>query len=179
MTWNFYENFVVGDFDGDGIPDIATGSGILFGQGNRTFTAPMGSSEIPSSSAPPEIVADINGDGKDDLLLAGEIPAIYLSLGRQGLVLDQELMVQGYAPLVTSAAVADFNGDGLLDIAIGLTTPEDVLIFTNDGTGKYQLTSYATGLSPLPTQSIAADLSHDGKTDLAVGPSPITVLLRK
>lgn len=185
VTWDFYENFVVGDFDGDGLPDIATGSGILFGQGNRTFTAPTGSSPLPDSSPPfpTQVVGDINGDGKDDLLLAGGDPVIYLSMGRQGFELDQALIVQGYAPGVSSAVLADFNGDGLLDIAIGLTSPEDLLIFTNDGTGKYELTSYATGIGSL--QLVAADLANNGKIDIAAldyytyVPPTVTVFLHK
>lgn len=43
-------------------------------------------------SAPPsptQIVADMNGDGKDDLVLANGSPAIYLSMGRQGFELDR------------------------------------------------------------------------------------------
>lgn len=186
VTWDFYENFVVGDFDGDGIPDIATGSGILFGQGNRNFTAPMGSSPLPDNAPafPTQVVADINGDGKDDLVLGDSGPAIYLSMGRQGFELDQVLIVQGYYPTVSSVAVADFNSDGRLDIAVGMLSPEDALIFTNDGTGKYQLTSYAIGVGSLA--SIAADLSHDGKADLSTLdyyntfiPPTVTVLVHK
>jgi hypothetical protein len=185
VTTDFYENFVVGDFDGDGIPDIATGSGILFGQGNRTFTAPMGSSPLPDNAPPfpTQIVADINGDGLDDLVLGDSGPAIFLSVGRQGFALDQILVVQGYAATVSSVGVADFNSDGHLDIAVGMLSPEDALIFTNDGTGKYELTSYATGVGSL--DSIAADLSHDGQPDLATldyytyGPPTVTVLVHR
>lgn len=182
---SFYENFAVGDFDGDGLPDIATGSGILFGQGNRTFTAPMGISPMPNSAPafPTQVVADVNGDGMDDLILGDFGPVIYLSTGRQGFVLDQSLIVHGYAPVVSAVSVADFNSDGHLDIAVGMLSPEDVVIFTNDGTGKYQVTSYAIGVGSW--DSIATDLSHDGKPDLATldyyiyTPANITVLLHK
>jgi hypothetical protein len=183
----FYENFLVGDFDGDGIPDIATGSGIMFGEGNRTFTAPMGSSPLPDSAPafPTEVVADINGDGKDDLVIGESGPAIFISVGRQGFVLDQVLMLNGYYPSVTSVTVADFNGDGLLDIATGnLVAGDDLVLFTNDGTGKYEVTSYAIGLNSV--YSITGDFNHDGKPDLAFltynltfKPTAVTVLLHR
>jgi hypothetical protein len=182
----FYENFAVGDFDGDGIPDIATSAGIMFGQSNRTFTAPTGSSPLPDSppAFPTEVVADINGDGMDDLVIGESGPTLYLSLGRQGFMLDQALIVNGYGVTVSSITVADFNGDGLLDIAAGMVGSDDLVLFTNDGTGKYQVTSYAIGIYSV--FSITSDFNYDGKPDLAFRgflldyvPPTVTVLLHK
>ncbi|MCU1299345.1 MAG: hypothetical protein JWO91_3623, partial [Acidobacteriaceae bacterium] len=183
----FYENFVVGDFDGDGIADIATPSGIMFGQGNRSFTAPTGIVPLQDNSPafPTQVVADINGDGMDDLVLGDSGPRIYMSVGSQGFVLDQSLMVSGYGAGVGSVSVADFNGDGLLDIAAGMVGgAEDVVLFTNDGTGKYQVTSYTIGVYSV--SSISGDFNDDGKPDLAFRsflfdfiPPTVTVLLHK
>lgn len=186
VTTPYFENFAVGDFDGDGIPDIATPSGIMFGQGNRTFTAPTGITPLPDDPPPfpTQVVADMNGDGMDDLVLADSGFEIYLSVGRQGFVFDQALLVNGYGASITSLAVADFNGDGLLDIAAGMIGADDVVLFTNDGTGKYQVTSYAIGVYSV--YSVAADLNHDGKPDLAFlgylftsKPPTVMVLLHK
>jgi hypothetical protein len=186
----FYENFAVGDFDGDGIPDIAVGGGIMFGQGKRTFTVLTGSSPL-QDNAPPfptQIVADINGDGKDDLVLGtssvGSLIEIYIGVGRQGLVQDQALLINGYYPTVSSLTVRDFNGDNLPDIAVGQVGGDDLVLFTNDGTGKYQITTYAIGVNSV--FSVAADLNHDGKPDLAFlnygylfKPPTVTVLLHQ
>src|ERR1700683_3428204 len=185
-TIPFYQNFAVGDFDGDGIPDIATGSGIMFGEGNRNFTGPMGVCPLPDNppAFPSEVVADINGDGKDDLLLGESGPAIYLSMGRQDFELDQVLIVYGYAGLPTSVTVADFNRDGLLDLAVGMLGGDDVTIFTNDGTGKYETTSYAIGIDSVA--SVTAHFNADGTPDLAFRafvtdfvPPTVTVLLHQ
>jgi hypothetical protein len=179
VNMQFYQNFLIGDFDGDGIPDIATSSGILFGLGNRSFTIPTGSSPLGTYSTPfpTQVVADLNGDGKDDVILGSDI---FLSAGRQGLFVDQALMVNGYAPTITTISVADFNGDGLLDLAVGMIGGDDLILFTNDGTGKYQVTTYAVGVNAV--SSVAADLNHDGKPDIALqgyNQGPIAVLFHK
>ncbi len=185
---NFIGNFVVGDFDGDGIPDIAVaGSGIWFGEGKRTFSAPAVGAPL-SDTIPPyatQVVADINGDGKEDLILTDEqYVEIYTSLGRQGFALDQELLINGYGVTISSVTVTDLNGDKLPDIAVGMIGPDDVVLFINDGTGKYQMRTYAIGVNSV--LSISADFNNDGKPDLAFvnygydfKPPTATVLLQK
>jgi FG-GAP-like repeat len=154
--------------------------------GNRSFTAPLGISPLPSSppAFPSGVVADINGDGKDDLVLGELGPAVFLSAGRQGFELDQDLMIYGYGETPTSVTVADFNGDGLLDIAVGIAGGDDVVLFTNDGTGKYELTSYAMGARSI--YSITSDFNHDGHPDMAflnflsiAEPPIVTVLMHQ
>jgi hypothetical protein len=147
----------------------------------------MGIVPLPMSppATPTEVVADINGDGMDDLILGESGPALYLSVGRLGFELDQLLFVNGNSGGVGSVSVGDLNGDGLLDIAAGLQSGgEDLVLFTNDGTGKYQVTSYTVGVSSVFT--VTADFNGDGKPDLAflnfyslVTPPTVTVLLHK
>ena len=183
-------NFLLGDFDGDGIPDIATSSGVLFGQGNRSFTAPTGSTYLPTDPPPfsTQAVGDLNRDGMDDIIetYPGDSTiAIYLSVGRQGFVFDQQVILYGYYPTPSSLTIADFNGDGLNDIASGMVGGgDDVVLFSNDGTGKYQITSYAIGIYGV--QSLAADFNRDAKPDLAFlsfkldyEPPTVTVLMHK
>ncbi len=186
-TIPLYQNFAVGDFDGDGIPDIATPSGVMFGEGNRNFTAPMGACPLGNNPPvfPTEVVVDINGDGKDDLVFGEAGPAIYLSMGRRGFELDQVLVLSGGDRVSPSSlAVADLNGDGLLDLAVGMMGADDLTIFTNDGTGKYKVTTYAVGINSV--DSVSADFNADGKPDLAFRgydldfePPTVTVLLHQ
>jgi hypothetical protein len=49
-------------------------------------------------------------------LNGGNTISIYLNTGRQALVLDQQLLLYGYAQTATSLTISDFNGDGLQDI---------------------------------------------------------------
>ncbi len=62
--------------------------------------------------------------------------------------------------------VADFNHDGLPDIAVGLQLPEQIAVFINDGKGGFQRSFYASGA--LTYGMAAADFNGDGKTDLVV-----------
>jgi hypothetical protein len=117
------------DFNGDGKLDLAVGNvdvetnpntvAILMGKGDGTFAPPI---LHPVAGANSLAVADFNGDGNLDMVAAGtaingpSTVSVLLESGRQG-----------FAPAVTynapggvqSVAVADFNGDGFPDLAVG------------------------------------------------------------
>jgi hypothetical protein len=181
------QRFVVGDFDGDGRPDILFPGGILFGQGSRSFSAPIGS--VPacwSGYLQSPAVGDLNGDGKDDLLCgttSATLVELSVSTGRSGMAQDQVLAIPG--GIVQSASIADFSGDGKADIVIGTGSgPDDTVIFTNNGRGEYQVTSYAIGINPI--YSVVGDFNRDGTPDIAFlnflyyyKPPAVEVLLHK
>ena len=162
--------FAVGDFDGDGKPDLITHTtaperlNFYKGNGDGTFQPPVQSSPgIPYlfSSA----VADLNGDGHLDLIF-GTYSAIYVLLGNGDGTFQQ---VQTY-PVpnsggINALVVADFNGDGHLDVAVAGSN--DAVVFPGNGDGTLGAPqSFATGFRGQTSYVHAADLNHDGKPDL-------------
>ena len=75
--------------------------------------------------------------------------------------------------------MADLNGDGKADIAVGNTDDNTVSVLLNHGDGTFApKVDYATSGSP--TSLLAADLNGDGRADLAAGNSndnSVSVLL--
>jgi hypothetical protein len=174
---------VVGDFNGDGIPDLAvatyTGNAldILLGNGDGTFQT-----AVPyalTSAASSVVAGDFNGDGKLDLAVANwqtNDISIFIGVGN-GTFLPQVKYAVGIEP--TSISVGDFNRDGIMDLAVTnqVGNTVSILIGQGDGTFKPQVT-YATGTSPYSVTN--GDFNEDGKIDLAVanyGGSTISVLL--
>lgn len=81
---------------------------------------------------------------------------------------------------ISSITAADFNGDGIPDIAFGTTAegsnPSGIQVWLGDGTGNFTVTYTATVPKSNLTQIVAADFNGDGKQDLAVTDvSPSTV----
>ncbi|MEP6767787.1 MAG: VCBS repeat-containing protein [Acidobacteriota bacterium] len=76
-------------------------------------------------------------------------------------------------------ASGDFDGDGVLDLAVGSAGSNDLLVFLGDGRGGLRRAgAFAAG--PDPAEIAAADLNRDGKLDLAIanhGVPLVTVLL--
>jgi Bacterial Ig-like domain (group 3)/FG-GAP-like repeat len=166
---------VAGDFNSDGnldviLPYSCAPSGLLFlpGHGDGTFGAPI---NIPESQGGgqnlPLLVGDLNNDKKLDFIWGG---VVFLGNG-DGTFKQLPLTIPNGSAVV---ALADLNGDGILDVVSGLSaTPGGgSTIYAGKGDGTFQATGfYTVPLPPYTYQySIAVgDVNGDGNPDLLVG----------
>ena len=187
-------SLAVADLNGDGQPDLVVANssacagcrngsvGVLLGNGDGTFkkavTYPAGL--VPISVA----VADMNGDGKPDVVVTNNQDngngSVGLLLGNGDGTFGSVVNYAsgGFSP--QSVAVADLNGDGKLDVLVSNLSSNNVgvLLGNGDGTFRAPLIYGTGGINPL---SVAiADVNGDGKPDLVVvnsGSDTIGVLL--
>jgi hypothetical protein len=123
----------VADFNGDGILDLAfapsgsSGLTILDGNGDGTFTQVSGEPSSGCVSAPSIAVADLNGDGKLDLVCVTGANTIGIFLGN-GDGTFQPALSESVGNGPQAVAIGDFNGDGRLDIAVANLADNTVTI---------------------------------------------------
>ena len=172
------------DFNGDGKTDLVvasygTGSvSVLLGIGDGTFRAAV-NYNVGITGPPAVAVGDFNGDGKADLAVvayANSTYAVEILLGN-GDGTFQNGVNYPVDNSATSLALADFNGDGLVDLAVGNqnTGRLDVLLGKGDGTFNSAL-SYTTSVIPL--YLAVGDFNNDGKADVvAVSTGYVDILL--
>src|SRR3954454_6625498 len=166
----------VGDLNGDGKLDLVSGSAmaqdgsvsVFLGNGNGTFQGQVPYSVPGASNA--VALADLNGDGKADLVAVSSFTSVLLGNGDGTF---QTPYVAGYGGY--SVAIADLNADGKLDLV--KTQRGSVLVQLGNGDGTFRAqTSYADG--PGAFRVAIADLDGDGRPDLAVsGDTSVQVLL--
>jgi len=182
---------VAADVNGDGQVDLICANAIdgtltvLTNNGNVGFglyaMLPVGAS---ASSYPVSVaVADVNGDGKPDLISANSNDGTLTVLtnnGNGGFGLNATLTV-GSAP--SSVIAVDVNGDGKPDLISANANDGTLTVLTNNGDGSFSLdATLNVGLSSgsSPENVVAVDVNGDGKLDLVsadFGDDTLTVLI--
>lgn len=177
----------VGDFNGDGKADIAvpvvvpqhgdSAVAILLGNGDGTFQSPIQSNGYaPTPSAIQ--VADFDEDGKLDISWENYSGGIEVFLGNGNGTVQPPLSTDTEVG-VFYLTVADFNNDGIPDLAISSYESIDVFLGKGDGT-------FGTGTEMLTPVSCGAllvgDFNGDGIPDLGCyrgGVNEFSILLGK
>ncbi len=170
----------VGDFNGDGIPDLAVTTAsaetvaILLGNGDGTFSA-TALVPIAGPDAQQVVVGDFNGDGKADIaLLFADINVVQVLLGNG----DGTFTVLPTIPAPSAAgflfATADFNRDGNADLVLANSTTNKLTILLGKGDGTFTASATTPAISGFPQAVAVGDFNGDSLPDLAVLITPTT-----
>lgn len=159
---------VRGDFNRDGIDDLATANGtgatlsVLLGNAAGGFAAPV--SYASGATAIGLATGDFDGDGVTDLAVAVSTGvSIWRGTGT-GTFTGGGIVICGSG--LRGVACGDFDRDGDEDVAAASSSTNSVIVLMGDGAGAFTVgASIAAGAAP--SRVVAADFDDDGKLDLA------------
>jgi hypothetical protein len=172
-------NYAVADLNGDGNLDFVISNqgrdtiSVFLGNGDGSFRANV--NYTTGIGAYSVTVGDFNADGKPDLAVANfgcdncvspdSVGNVAVLLGNGDGTFQAAI---GYpaAKAPEFVTTGDFNGDGVLDLAVGSVAPAAVSVLLGNGDGSFQLPQ-AFGVDVSATGVAAIDLNGDGKLDLA------------
>ena len=151
---------------------------VFLGAGQARFASGAEYDAGPHPTA--VLVADINGDGRPDVIVCNESDGTISILSGKG---DGTLQARQSYPVGFNPSfivAGDFNGSGKVDLAVAGKSGVQLAILLNDGNGNLQKPALLA-LSNAPAALTAADFNHDGHADLALANADgtVTVLLGK
>jgi hypothetical protein len=182
------------DFNGDGHLDLAVADegnatvSVFLGNGDGTFQA---RSDYATGNSPVWVSAnDLNGDSVIDLAVANKNDnTVSVLLGNintsasgttsvgNGTFATQAVYPAGGSP--TSIAVADYNIDGLPDMAVSAESDNSVSLLLNLGSGTFG-PNFELPVGTSPVSIVTADFNADGRPDVALannGSNTVSVVL--
>ena len=159
----------IADLNGDGVPDLLVRSGltlsVFLGDGKGGFGA---ATNFPAGSGAQGLaVADLNGDGRLDVVVANAIDntvSVLLGDGLGGFG-ARSAFATGLTPV--RPAIGDLNGDGHPDLVVANNGSNTVSVLLGNGDGTFAAKTDIVAASALPIDGAAlADLNGDGHLDM-------------
>jgi hypothetical protein len=137
-----------------------------------TTPIPTSVSHFPVGTAPGSVeIADLNGDGKPDIVVANEQSnnvTILLGDGKGGFTQAKgSPFPAGHNP--NDIAIGDFNNDGKLDLAIANHDQKHLTVLLGDGNGGFTPapnSPFVVEVQPHTHGVATGDLNGDGNLDL-------------
>jgi hypothetical protein len=154
---------------------------VLTNNGNGSF---MLASTLSAGQSPCWVTtADINGDGKPDLICAtwqNSAVWVFTNIGGGAFVFNARYYVGTSSSQIASVMAADVNGDGKVDLVTANQRDNALYVLTNNGNDGFVASASYTVSSPLriyPRSCIPMDVNGDGKVDLVCANSGTNTLL--
>ena len=178
-------SLAVGDFNGDGMPDVAVGESgqgvyVYFGQSNGKLGAPM---QVDTSANPTGLAAgSLTTDGRTDLIVTDQATgSLHVYLGNADGTFTSKTAPTAGATNLNLAALGDLNHDGKLDLIVAGFIPgtnpnpnvANIYTFIGNGDGTFQAANtLAIADTDAAVSSMAvADFNKDGNPDVVLGNS--------
>jgi len=136
--------------------------------------APAVAYDSGSNTAGPVTVADLNGDGKQDVLVGNPDHNAFSVLLGKGDGSLQPPVTYSVGAQVTGIAVADLDGDGKLDVAVstyyeaGNSNSGGVAVLLGRGDGTFHSPAIMSSGASFSTAIAVADINGDSHPDLLV-----------
>lgn len=165
------------DVNRDGRSDIITADyagnsiSVLVANSDGTFRAKV-SYAVPALTPWGIVNGDVNGDSISDIVVnsyTNSAVSVFIGNSDGSFVAARSYAIQAGTANADDISLADFNGDGNVDVATADSTTGTVSVLLNNGNGTFRLgTQTSVGGTSQPKGLTTGDLNGDGKSDIAV-----------